>query len=535
MGTNCNTHPSPNPQNICDNALGDSVYGQHFCTLSGSHNDAREAFCAGMSSAGEWAFTGTGNGSCYYNDCDEHTDFGGSGCCNGCCGIIGSGVTCSREHFYGDPTLCCLRDYACNGAANPTTCFDDSSIQRTCSPSNPDTRDQTSTDCRAVMLNYCATGDSEQLAQRWLGDVIVQGQTFSRPCYRTLYRNLYAGSAASCAATPGVGVPTAEGYAWAQQLIEATMAQYASNGGNLDARPGDSGSDTTLNAMFWGICQGDPGLCAKGLYRYCSDVTTNTISRRVSLLPWCGCYMPDAQYSEYTDLYQVAKECTPTCNLASVIPLTNESGMGKRSCQQSLCIIDDLSLTIAQSQVGLNGGITFSQVCSGCAIAGGTGTCSCILSGTTIAIIESEIPSLNITQECGNGGIGGAACYATTKNANGVITNATRVPCSSQANYNPFAQIQAEDAANKLAATTRHNWLVLAILVAVLVVIMVLWMLLVRPTPGGTIVVSPAISENTSSPFLGDTNRPLKLPISVTSYMPATSSSLFGGYSAMAH
>jgi hypothetical protein len=505
MGTNCGSHPDPDTSNVCSGALGDTVSGRNFCSLSGpAGDDNRDGFCGDIGDS-EWYHSGSGS-SCQYNDCNESQDFGG-GCCNGCCGIAGSSVTCTRSSFKGDPTLCCWRDLACNPPTNKdNACFEDSTQMRTCDPTN---RALTSSACQEKVFDYCTGANDSTTAWQglWTNDNITitgaDGSTMKidQPCYKALYRNLYSNpqngveSSAACLAEPGVGEPSAAGWKWSQELISAVFAKYISQGGMIDAQEGDPGANIELNQLLYKICLLNPGLCQQSLNNYCSNVTVQDLVNHIETMNWCGCNMQPEQYSTYTNLYQVNPECTPMCNQSGVIPLPSSTNAGGKVCEQSLCIIDNVAISLAQSRVGNGGtGINFSQICSSCgggssttstASSGGitlsnqtttSQTCRCVLSNLTFAAVDSTIGSINISQSCGD-----ASCYQQ-QTINGVVQNVP-VPCNSDANYNPYAEYQAKLAAAEASAANSRNYKILLIFVIVIVIIVVI-MFVVRPRDG---------------------------------------------------
>jgi hypothetical protein len=508
--------------------VGESTEGDAFCSLAGpAGNQNRIDYCGGMSE-GEWYHDGDG-GSCEYNNCDDTQDFG-SGCCNGCCGIAGRGVTCTRATFKGDPSLCCWRDLACNND-DTNACFENDDQRKTCDPGD---RSLAGSNCRDRVLDWCAGADDPTMGwqSRWTdNNVTITGANaatmqMNHPCYRALYRNLYSttsltastgepDNASSCLAQPGIGVPSVKGWEWSQKLIRRVFAKYISQGGRVDAQEGDAGTNVQLNQMLYKICSLNPGLCQDSLKNYCSNVTTQTLISHIGTLNWCGCNMPDEQYSKYTNLYQVNPECTPMCNQSGVIPIASDSTTGGKVCQQSMCIIDNIAISLAQSKIGNSGtGINFSQICSSC--GGGSSststtslggvtvidnqstsqTCSCVLSNLTFAAVNSTIGSLNMSQSCGD-----ASCYRE-ETINGVTQNIP-IPCNSDSDYNPYTEYQEKVQSAENNAIKYRNYKILLFFLVVIIIIVVVW-LIVRPkeTPEERIVITrlynkPPIVKNT--------------------------------------
>ena len=475
MGNSCGNYPKPDTTNICSDELGHEVNGKNFCTLAGSNDSERNNFCNSLGDD-EWKKSGNGN-SCYYNSCDERTKVE-SGCCNGCCGIAGQGVTCKRVAFNGNNLGCCFRDLKCNTTSDEQYCFTDSTKKLTC---NPLYRDKSSFECKGELYDYCigiGVSDTEFI-NRWIGnEVLIDGNIYDQPCYHALYRNIYAGQTSACLEIPGVGYTTAAGLVFAQDLLDQVFFRYTQGGGNLTALPGEEGN-TQLNNMLWNICVNDPGLCERALYRYCSNVTTDTMIRRNNIKDWCGCYMPDNEYSKYTNLYQISKECTPTCNSTGVIKLANGNGTGVLNCKQSLCIIDEVTINIAQSEVGVDGSITFNQLCSGCQ----SGQCSCILSGLNLTIIDSTIGNIDISQEC----TGNASCYKEITDSEGNVIGTERIACETEPGEDPFKEIDDENKANQMKAIARRNWWIIFLFFILIFAIIMIWVIYTPYFPSETV------------------------------------------------
>ena len=156
-----------------------------------------------------------------------------------------------------------------------------------------------------------------------------------------------------------------------------------------------------VGITFTNICSKNPELCAEGLSLMCSSVNAETVSRRPLLLKWCGCYLDSSQYQKYESL-GVTRQCSPLCNVPQVIPLASVmagslSGRQLSPCDQTVCIIDNVSVTIANS-LGANN-VTLSQVC---ASTSPDVSASCIM--TDDNVIESSRLGGNtlITMGCGD-------------------------------------------------------------------------------------------------------------------------------------
>jgi len=95
----------------------------------------------------------------------------------------------------------------------------------------------------------------------------------------------------------------------------------------------------------------------------CSTVTEEKIAQNPIANKWCGCYMPEEQYSSYTDAgFLVSKQCTPFCSRDGVIPNV-DANYQPLTCQENVCIINDVYLQFIKTS---GNDINFTDVCNTC-------------------------------------------------------------------------------------------------------------------------------------------------------------------------
>ncbi|MBL4662028.1 MAG: hypothetical protein JKY22_00305 [Flavobacteriaceae bacterium] len=401
---NCKSYPEPDTSNICTKdsiGSGDTTDHtlKHFCApINGvlGGEDIRREYC-GRIGSGEWEYQGEG-GSCNYNDCNKYQDVD-SGCCSGCCGISGRKVLCKRKSYLGDPLSCCLKDYAFD--ENDSKCFNEG---KTCFPEN---RDITSSQCDELVQDYCTGVDLDEDDTSWI-DRWGNGSK----CIYSLNRNLFGSSGVNVNITSGgyispVFFNSVSGFESSSKLIDKTFKKYASQGFEVGTLPGLSGYNEFQNILFK-ICESSPGICQTGLNNLCVTKTTEDLTRNVELIPWCGCYMPNGEYLKYIDTFQINKECTPICARTGNIKLVDGDGITPVECSNDICVIDNVSIEISNSEVG---DISFSQMCGGCSGSNvnhkegernlGSATCSCVISDLDINASNSSIGGINLSQYCG--------------------------------------------------------------------------------------------------------------------------------------
>jgi hypothetical protein len=459
--------PMPNTTNVCSDNIGDKYAIPNFCTLAGEAigGGYRNEYCDKLGDD-EWGDYEAGD-SCKYNDCNAVQAFA-SGCCKGCCGIDGRGVRCIRTAFKGDPTDCCFQDYDGTGQTN-SLCFQyNTDMKRTC---DPQYRDITKGTCEASVINYCTGEDLPNGDSSWIGRWInpdgtpLSGWTpgddpKKRGCFYAV--NRYVCGSGTC--TPADPV-SAKGFNRAQTLIQATFARYEADGFIIGAAPGQVGYNNFQDALRSNVCNQYPGLCKGALTQTCSKYTVNDLTNNPELSFWCGCYLAGTEYAKYTDGYQITRQCTPPCNRSGVIPLTDGSGKPV-PCTQSVCLIDNITLDLIQTQVA--GGISFANACGTCGTQG-TGGCVCTIENNSLTAINSQIGgSLIFNQNCTS-----ANC---TKLVNGQPVS---VPCPDYAT-NPIATYQAN--VSNANDNNSRSW-VLWILIGIVIVLVIifLFILVLRP------------------------------------------------------
>lgn len=169
-----------------------------------------------------------------------------------------------------------------------------------------------------------------------------------------------------------------------------------------------------------------PGICTEFLTSYCSQFSRDQALNSPTTVNFCGCYVPPNQ--EFLNFTLGSPECNlgisgctagctagntgctgqpacdPLCHRAMTSQKANvENGM-IITCPQNVCVIDNVTINVAESQVP--GGINFNTVCSGCGGASGADGCLCIVSGVNISATAAQIGvGTNFNQFCGGSSV----------------------------------------------------------------------------------------------------------------------------------
>ncbi len=557
--------PPPNTCNVDKNSYAVTNV-PHFCTLKGvGGNSNRDLFCEHMSDANEWKRgTNSQTDDCHYGGCQKYNYYEYSGCCDGCCAIIGSKLKCQRVKYTGNPVPCCLKDYNClaaNGQVTSTdnapACFSDTLQQNTC-PNGvalqdgtpvPNYRSTISSDCREVLFKYCTgTMDTDHpLSKEWIDRWTLNGGG-QGSCVEVIAKNIsnlrITGDDTSFGYTPtcsnpifsdlnytgpcNVSIPpeniNAEGYFWAQTVINGALKHYLENGFVVGSLPGSRTYNTFQDVLFSNVCCPYAGVCQAGLSVACSVYNADMISRNPLAAQWCGCHLQASEYESYSANYNIPPQCTPLCNVSGTIPIVGING-NPVLCEQNICIIDNTTVNIANSQTG--GGLNFNQICnSDC----GSMPCSCIVNGTTIDIDNSIIGGTVIGNSDGlNGGVGiSQSCGTfTCKQANpGLIgPDFIDVPCGATGTINPYTAYDAAVAQNE-SVSRKHGffWTVVIIGGGLLVLFLLIFLLHPRLYPRGTYNLTPkgskaiGVATAGSTTALYSTSNENQLPTGSNSY-----------------
>lgn len=452
MGNNCSGRRTPNYSPTCQDQ---PLQVDGFCTYASFlGEDRRREACDSLGGAGEWTYDSVGS-ICQYNDKSPSDAFVGSGCCGTACPIVGEGVVCRRQSgtqgYQGDPVTCCFQNAQ---FYNDTTvrCLNGNKTCPSGQNGSPNYQLLTGSDCQSLTSEYC-TGtlpSDDPNSQDWLNRWNPQTPN---NCFTVLNQNLFNQPNLNLLQN-GIVVPenlvtSRAGYEYSQGLISQVITKYQQQGFELGALPGYPGYNGFQDTVLQPICRSIPGLCQSGLQYSCSNETTDTLARNPNRVPWCGCYLSSDQYAKYVDEYQVSQQCNPICARQGNIPLPGPSGLGTTPCNQDVCIIDQTTISLAQTEVG--GGINFSQFCSGCSTNPQTGavpavgasssssSCQCIIDNNSIAAANSQIGGgIDLTETCGN-----TVCYRNNPDPQkypGPLVMA--VDCSLPFSYNPFVTPQ---------------------------------------------------------------------------------------------
>lgn len=165
-------------------------------------------------------------------------------------------------------------------------------------------------------------------------------------------------------------------------IMENAIFDYLSEPGtspeDLVNPPEGSNLDQILTA-----CKYLPLGCDKFLKQLCQNCTDSDVAGNTGLTTLCGCYVYQ------TGAVELTNNCNATCNNSFAIKNSVNSVNGNViPCNQTICVVDEISLAVAQAANGGSPNVTINQVCNGC----GSGQCVCIVnfpeSGTFNQSIE---------------------------------------------------------------------------------------------------------------------------------------------------
>lgn len=422
------------------------------------------------------------------------------GCCSkgyDSCGIVGGiNISCIRNDFAGNSDTfgdisCCFNDLVCEAGAdeadrpfapagqdgqktpwaNNAKCFRSGrdNDYRTC---NPESRNLGGSYCGDAIKDYCTGKKLFPGQANWIeawdesvtvnvneadeqSELLERSVNVNGPCIKMMMRQISGKGA--CGQdfdnfTFNVGNSSDSGLLWASDVMEGVFEKYFEEFGSPLLGPNEDGLEASIggNDFLYNMCKKMPLLCVNPLTRMCSQMTEEKIANNPLANKWCGCYMPEEEYAKYSSgSFLVSPECTPFCSQSDTIPRVNSEGNPK-FCEQSICVINDVSLKLAETK----GNIDFNQVCPRCArsqnsfsVDGTTTTqtsggktltnsvtntnsetiassCQCKLDGINLTSLDAKFKNLNLADNCG-----GSQCtdsegntIACSSNKNEILT-----------------------------------------------------------------------------------------------------------------
>ncbi len=296
---------------------------------------------------------------------------------------------------------CCLYDKPCTGAAPGCTGATD--------PLSPTCRDLIANACSSN-LDLWTTDSASNCQYQILRNVFTAPNGTPRCNNYPILTETVCGSTLS----PDL-LWSAPGTLWASEVLEGAVATFTASGYRFGSAPTE---DTyhPFQQILQNICCSYPALCPSALRLACQTVQVEDILRNENLASLCGCFLDPEVYKPYLARFGVTPECSPLCNRASAVPITDNWNR-KVECRGTLCLIDHVNLTIVDSTV--NRDINITQYCSSCR----NGSCNCVLSDVDYTVSNTLIGgSVNLTQACGS-----LTCSETT-NELGQTLPCTAIP-----------------------------------------------------------------------------------------------------------
>lgn len=234
--------------------------------------------------------------------------------------------------------------------------------------------------------------------------------------------------------------------------------------------------DPSLNQMCLGLERQDV------LNAYNDYIKTGSISSK-NIYQACACHLPASQYTAWADLgvNESNVACDPLCMLPYAVTRT-DAGI-QQECTQNLCLLNNISIDILNSQVGP---INFDLAC-GCA---GSANCRCVFSDISIITQNSQTGKINFQENCG-----GNCSLPDPRNPGNFI----KVNCNSGIPVGPIPN----NVSNGWLKWFQTNKVLILVMVAIsLIVLFVVWYTLIRtkPTPLGL----PLESQITLKDLFGD-------------------------------
>jgi len=318
---------------------------------------------------------------------------------------------------------CCLANTSCSINSQYFPQCEINSSQNICTYNNIDYNNSVSPSCIQNLQTFCSGDDlpenltkdqADQLISRW----IQSGESLNLNSCLNFVTNLYfqqdlndpdpcnysyglsinpsANVQQNTCRIPNNVVTTIEGFTRSVDILNSMVdkiIKYYDITASID-----SDKYTPLSSLIYNnLCCRFPELCQEILPKICETKTTEDISLNPNVARLCGCFLSSSEYQHYFETYGISIECSPMCNNNYIIPLTDVD-KNPIVCNETVCIIDNVSVNILNSQV--NGSVNISQFCGNC---GNGSSCTCIVDGDTLQISDSTVNgNINLNEVCGN-------------------------------------------------------------------------------------------------------------------------------------
>ena len=252
----------------------------------------------------------------------------------------------------------------------------------------------------------CVEGIDEDFFEKW------QSSEGGLSCPEILSRTIYSGKDMSF---------SPEGFKEVTMLMNNLLTKYF-NEFEL-AQPGEDGYNEFQDVLH-DACT-DPatigGACNNYLCnKLCPQFSYTELGEKSKRADFCGCHvLPPGSPS---DIFGDNISCYPLCHRIETVQLFDSTTGEPQLCPGTLCVIDDITINVAESDIG--GDIDFTNICPSCPVIDNPSPdderCKCIISGINITeTMDSAGIGVNFDQSCGEG----STCYQEDKDGNMVAVN----------------------------------------------------------------------------------------------------------------
>jgi hypothetical protein len=409
----------------------------------------------------------------------------------GSCSLGLSGRKCriTRTGYGGDPSSCCLVAASATNA-NPAittnapvrepTLFNWNDVQGTNFTCNPNLLENCGTSYSSIIAGYCSTLSKYGTQKAWQpgtpnNDYVGYCNNFVKSMNQTnkATAQTVLGAAVNTMSTDpnfsdfGKSDPAKAG-------VISNLLQFCDTMGTCDAQLKQMCKAYTREEIF------------DAYKKYLELVAINPDDQNAvaykNIYQACGCHLSPSQYTEWSNLGvdETNVSCDPLCVLPNVVP--QFSGGAKATCNQSLCILDNITVDIINSQTG---DINFNTLCGNCK----GGQCRCVFSNVNIFQSGSSVGNINFEQNCGT-------CSTPDPNNPGNFIN---IDCKSGMPSGPPVEKTWWDKTKAWISENKG----LTFIIAIIILIVIGWVVWLMFGPSTDEIKSPA-DEITLSDLLGN-------------------------------
>jgi hypothetical protein len=195
----------------------------------------------------------------------------------------------------------------------------------------------------------------------------------------------------------------------------------------------------------------------------CTRYSRSDALNNKGILTFCGCHLPISQYDILENTGVSTFVCDSLCSNTIAIPTVQTGSLTPNICNQPVCVINDVAITLINSTTGP---ISINQVCNGCSGAQGS-SCNCAIVNVDLQANSSQLNRIDFSQNCGN-----PTCYKNDSTGVLQVVDCGLSPSEQQDQANQEGQTKRQERIQQ--STNRTVKIILIVLIASIVLLLLI-------------------------------------------------------------